>query len=64
MAARNKNDRLEEERETLTNKTNESCAAAELIRAQGQQMEVIDVLEYLRRKYGVKGEDAGGQEKT
>nr|WP_317380078.1 hypothetical protein [uncultured Faecalimonas sp.] len=43
-------------------KTNESSAAVELIRAQGEQMEVIDVLEYLRRKYGVKGEDAGGQQ--
>lgn len=53
-----------EERETLTNKTNESCAAAELIRTQGQQMEHISVLEYLRRLSVVEGEDAGGQEKT
>lgn len=49
------------EGDTLS-KTNESSAAVELIRAQGEQMEVIDVLEYLRRKYGVKGEDAGGQQ--
>ena len=30
-------------------KTNESSAAVELIRAQGEQMEHIDPLEYLRR---------------
>lgn len=46
------------------NKTNKSCAAAALIRAQGQQIEHIDVLQFLRKKKIVKGEDAGGQEKT
>lgn len=36
------------EGDTLS-KTNESSAAVELIRAQGEQMEHIDPLEYLRR---------------
>lgn len=42
-------------------KTNELCAAAMLIRAQGEQIESIDVLEYLQRKKIVGKGDAGGQ---
>lgn len=43
-------------------KTNEPCAAAVLIRAQGEQIESIDVLKYIMRKRGVNGEsDASGQ---
>lgn len=32
------------------NKTNEPCAAAALIRAQGQQIEHETIVEYIRRK--------------
>lgn len=41
----------------MTNKTNEPCADATLIQAQGQQVEHIDVLEYIAKKYNIKGED-------
>ncbi len=49
----------------MSSKTNEPCAAAVLIREQGEQMRREDVVEFVVRKYGidaVKGEIAGGQE--
>lgn len=42
-------------------KTNEPCAAAMLVRAQGEQIGSIDVLEYMRRKGIVEGEDRNGE---